>query len=152
MLEGWPLNVTRRRQYYKAKSMTKDQIAVFIEERKWDYRGMYTRIYRSRFTSHPRFVCATAFGFTAALAERIPIIGLIFSVSNRIGAAMWAHGMHSVRISVYSDKLSGTTFQISRRGSTTLRLSRGPSLPGACRVQNPRQSRLGLCELRRDII
>lgn len=25
--------------------------------------------------------------------EAIPFIGLIFSVSNRIGAAMWAHGM-----------------------------------------------------------
>ncbi|KAM5539462.1 hypothetical protein V8D89_006914 [Ganoderma adspersum] len=58
--------------YYKAKGMTKDQVAVFIEERKWDYR---------------------VFGFTAALAERIPIIGLVFSVSNRIGAAMWAHDL-----------------------------------------------------------
>ena len=34
-----------------------------------------------------------AFGFAAALAERIPIVGLLFSISNRIGAAMWAHGM-----------------------------------------------------------
>ncbi|TBU37229.1 hypothetical protein BD309DRAFT_974463 [Dichomitus squalens] len=58
--------------YYKAKGMTKEQIAVFIEERKWEYR---------------------VFGFTAALVERIPIIGLIFSVSNRIGAAMWAHDL-----------------------------------------------------------
>lgn len=47
------------------------------------------------------------FGFTAALAERIPIIGLIFSVSNRIGAAMWAHGMYLARIPVHSDKLTG---------------------------------------------
>jgi hypothetical protein len=34
-----------------------------------------------------------AFGFVAALLEDIPIIGLAFTVSNRIGAAMWAHGM-----------------------------------------------------------
>ncbi|KAI0629737.1 hypothetical protein C8Q77DRAFT_1138152 [Trametes polyzona] len=58
--------------YFKAKKMTTEQISVFIEERKWDYR---------------------AFGFAAALAERLPIVGLIFSISNRIGAAMWAHDL-----------------------------------------------------------
>jgi hypothetical protein len=31
-----------------------------------------------------------AFGFTASLLEQLPIIGLAFSVSNRIGSAMWA--------------------------------------------------------------
>ncbi|EJD49634.1 hypothetical protein AURDEDRAFT_112468 [Auricularia subglabra TFB-10046 SS5] len=55
--------------YFQAKGMTKPQIAVFIEERRWDYR---------------------AFGFTAALLEGIPILGLLFTVSNRIGGAMWA--------------------------------------------------------------
>ena len=34
-----------------------------------------------------------AFGFTAALLESLPIIGLVFTISNRIGAAMWAHGV-----------------------------------------------------------
>lgn len=33
-----------------------------------------------------------AFGFAAALLEGLPIVGLIFTISNRIGAAMWAHG------------------------------------------------------------
>ena len=33
-----------------------------------------------------------AFGFTAALLEGLPLVGLIFTISNRIGAAMWAHG------------------------------------------------------------
>lgn len=33
-----------------------------------------------------------AFGFTAALLEGLPLVGLIFNISNRIGAAMWAHG------------------------------------------------------------
>ena len=59
------------RQYFTAKRMTDEQIAVFMEERKWDYR---------------------AFGFAAALLEGLPIIGLVFTVSNRVGAAMWAHG------------------------------------------------------------
>lgn len=31
------------------------------------------------------------FGFVASLMERIPLVGLVFSISNRIGAAMWAH-------------------------------------------------------------
>lgn len=38
-----------------------------------------------------RLQCA-AFGFAAALVESIPIVGLLFTISNRIGAAMWAHG------------------------------------------------------------
>ncbi|KAL0565979.1 hypothetical protein V5O48_016039 [Marasmius crinis-equi] len=60
------------RRYFEAKKMTHEQIAVFMEERKWEYR---------------------AFGFTAALLESIPILGLVFTVSNRIGAAMWAHDL-----------------------------------------------------------
>ncbi|KAG1725710.1 uncharacterized protein EDB91DRAFT_1167635 [Suillus paluster] len=58
--------------YFAAKKMTHHQEAVFIEERKWDYR---------------------MFGFVAALLEGLPIIGLVFTVSNRIGAAMWAHDL-----------------------------------------------------------
>ncbi|KAL4068819.1 hypothetical protein V8B97DRAFT_1872479 [Scleroderma yunnanense] len=58
--------------YFKAKKMTPHQIAIFTEERKWDYR---------------------LFGFAAALLEGLPIIGLVFTVSNRIGAAMWAHDL-----------------------------------------------------------
>ncbi|KAI6140003.1 hypothetical protein BKA82DRAFT_4220261 [Pisolithus tinctorius] len=58
--------------YFKAKKMTPHEVAVFTEERKWDYR---------------------LFGFTAALLEGLPIVGLIFTVSNRIGAAMWAHDL-----------------------------------------------------------
>jgi len=60
------------RRYFKAKNMTEDQIAVFIEERKWEYRS---------------------FGFAAALLEGLPIIGLVFTISNRVGAAMWAHDL-----------------------------------------------------------
>ncbi|KAG8904551.1 hypothetical protein FRB99_001591 [Tulasnella sp. 403] len=59
--------------YFVAKKMTPMEIAVYMEERKVDYY---------------------AFGFTAALLEMgessSPIVGLFFSISNRIGAAMWA--------------------------------------------------------------
>ena len=52
-----------------------------------DHRGTAeTNIYALMQTS-------LVFGFTAALLEGIPVIGLAFTVSNRIGAAMWAHGM-----------------------------------------------------------
>ncbi|KAF9553374.1 hypothetical protein CPC08DRAFT_713792 [Agrocybe pediades] len=65
-------------RYFQSKKMTEQQIAVFMEERKWDYR---------------------VFGFTAALLEGIPILGLLFTVSNRVGAAMWAHaGDHENRL------------------------------------------------------
>jgi hypothetical protein len=47
------------RPYYASKNMTEDQIDVFIEERKWDY---------------------LAFGFTAALLESLPFVGMLFSV------------------------------------------------------------------------
>jgi len=60
------------RQYFAVKHMSDQEIAVFMEERKWDYR---------------------TFGFTAALLEGLPIIGLVFTISNRIGAAMWAHDL-----------------------------------------------------------
>jgi len=43
-----------------------------MEKRKWDYR---------------------TFGFTAALLEGLPVIGLLFTISNRVGAAMWAHDL-----------------------------------------------------------
>ncbi|KAI0698014.1 hypothetical protein BC835DRAFT_1405525 [Cytidiella melzeri] len=58
--------------YFKSKGMSEEQVATFIEERKWDYR---------------------AFGFTAALLEGLPLIGFVFTISNQIGAAMWAHDL-----------------------------------------------------------
>ncbi|KAF8639360.1 hypothetical protein AX17_001549 [Amanita inopinata Kibby_2008] len=71
------------RPYFEAKKMTEDQIAIFMEERKWDYR---------------------MFGFTAALLEGMPIIGLMFSISNRVGAVMWAHDLEKIQHFVYSER------------------------------------------------
>jgi len=69
------------------------------------------------------------FGFAAALLEGLPIIGLMFTISNRIGAAMWAHGLPSSSI-VWN--LSPTHycrwFVLSRpRETTTLHCSSTPS-------------------------
>jgi len=61
--------------YFKAKRMTPHEIAVFVEERKWDYR---------------------LFGFAAALLEDIPVIGL--ALPSRTGSAplcghtIWRNG------------------------------------------------------------
>jgi hypothetical protein len=120
--------------------MTPHQEALFVEERKWDYRREFMLLYyqsypdsipisiRHRFhpnlrpypirlpmpsqlSSHPHSYLSHSFpspcpyhitnhhhqhhpvfGFTAALPESLPIIGLAFTISNRVGAAMWAHG------------------------------------------------------------
>ncbi|PVG01687.1 hypothetical protein CPB86DRAFT_752347 [Serendipita vermifera] len=59
-------------KYFTSKNMTPHQIATYMEERKWDYR---------------------LFGFTCAILETLPFIGLLFAISNQIGAAMWAHAL-----------------------------------------------------------
>lgn len=50
-------------QYFEAKKMSKFQVELWVTERLIEYR---------------------MFGFIASLMERIPLIGLIFSVSNRM--------------------------------------------------------------------
>jgi hypothetical protein len=49
-------------------------------------------LYRLELTHNLFFLVLVAFGFAAALLESLPIVGLAFTLSNRIGAAMWAHG------------------------------------------------------------
>ena len=70
--------------------MTPHEVAVFIEERKWDYRRKLFLLFKPGTSLTDVFF--SVFGFAAALLEDIPIIGLIFTISNRVGAAMWAHG------------------------------------------------------------
>lgn len=69
--------------YFDIKGMDRDAVWRWIEERKWAYRGEgHTK--RTR-----KSALTIVFGFAASLLERIPIIGLFLSISNRIGAAMW---------------------------------------------------------------
>ncbi|KAL7419305.1 hypothetical protein Q5752_006142 [Cryptotrichosporon argae] len=58
--------------YFAVKNMGPDDVWRWVEERKWAYR---------------------AFGFSASLLEGVPIVGPFLSISNRIGAAMWAHDL-----------------------------------------------------------
>jgi len=69
--------------YFESKKMSQEQVDVFVEERKWGYR---------------------VFGFAAALLESVPIVGLVFSISNRIGAAMWAHDLEKIQHFVRSEQ------------------------------------------------
>jgi hypothetical protein len=71
--------------------MTEKEVAVFVEERKWDYRSGCC----CSSSSPDLKSIMSAFGFTAALLEGLPIVGLVFTISNRVGAAMWAHGLSS---------------------------------------------------------
>ncbi|KAL5536153.1 hypothetical protein ACEPAF_4258 [Sanghuangporus sanghuang] len=73
------------RRYFEAKKMTKDQISIFVKERK------------------PQYI---SFGFAASLLEGLPIVGLVFSISNRAGAAMWAHDLEKRQHEFASGQLS----------------------------------------------
>lgn len=57
---------------FAAKRMTPAQVEVWMAERSFAYRQ---------------------FGFAAALAENVPLLGLGLSISNRVGAAMYAHDL-----------------------------------------------------------
>ncbi len=58
--------------FFAAKRMTPMQVELFIAERQFTLR---------------------VFGFSCALVERIPLLGIVLSVSNRVGAAMLAHDL-----------------------------------------------------------
>lgn len=68
--------------YFRDKNMNSQQIWRWIEERKWAYSCAWA-------VDWLWVQLTTAFGFCASLLEGIPILGLAFSISNRIGAAMW---------------------------------------------------------------
>ncbi|BGP23656.1 hypothetical protein JCM10295v2_002557 [Rhodotorula toruloides] len=75
------------RSYFEAKKMTPFQVELWLAERESGYR---------------------LFGFVAALLERIPLVGLVFSISNRIGAAMWAHDLEKRQHAFRSGELKPT--------------------------------------------
>ncbi|KAK4700469.1 hypothetical protein P7C70_g5776, partial [Phenoliferia sp. Uapishka_3] len=82
------------KHYFAAKKMKfasqrPMEVELFLVERQTEYR---------------------MFGFVAAALERIPVVGLIFSISNRIGAAMWAHGTPSPSLSRMRAQLKALRF------------------------------------------
>ena len=110
--------------YFKLKKMTPAQIATYMEERKWDYR---------------------AFGFTAALFESIPIIGIGMTISNRIASAMWAHDLEKRQELFRQGELkplpprvvkleSGETIELAPRASSHLDAGEKSQLGGSEKV------------------
>ncbi|KAH6891650.1 hypothetical protein BKA70DRAFT_1162581 [Coprinopsis sp. MPI-PUGE-AT-0042] len=85
---------TLHRRYFEAKKMTDQQVAIFMEERKWSYR---------------------AFGFIAALLEGLPLVGPVFTISNRVGAAMWAFDLEKRQHWVAERRARGETLFSGRR-------------------------------------
>jgi hypothetical protein len=61
------------------------------------------------------YTCIAVFGFAAALLETVPFIGLVFSISNQIGAAMWAHGMLMCCISENLTICANTDLDLEKR-------------------------------------
>lgn len=84
--------------YFKAKRMTPPEIELWMVERQKEYR---------------------MFGFAAAIFERVPLIGLGFSISNRIGAAMYAHDLEKRQHEFSSGQLKPT----KRYSSKTRRIA-----------------------------
>ncbi|GAA6034454.1 hypothetical protein JCM8097_002733 [Rhodosporidiobolus ruineniae] len=81
------------RPFFEAKKMSPFQIELWVTERQTEYR---------------------AFGFVASLLERIPFLGLVFSISNRIGAAMYAHDLEKRQHLFRSGDLQPTQVYISK--------------------------------------
>ncbi|KAF7967778.1 hypothetical protein HWV62_33195 [Athelia sp. TMB] len=81
--EGLTLALT---MYFEAKKISKHQVAVFMEVRKWDYR---------------------TFGSVVSLLEGLPITRLVFTISNRSGATMWAHDLEKKQCFIAAKQRKG---------------------------------------------
>lgn len=84
--------------------MTPAQIELWMTERQFEYR---------------------TFGFFAALLESIPLLGLFFSISNRVGAAMYSHDLEKRQQDYHSGKLK----PLKRDETYSLHDFRKPSSP-----------------------
>lgn len=89
---------------FAAKRMTPLQVEIWMTERSFQYR---------------------LFGFTAALFENIPILGILFSISNRVGAAMYAHDLEKRQQLFHSGQLK----PLSPEETYSLQDPRKPSSP-----------------------
>ncbi|KDN53521.1 hypothetical protein K437DRAFT_674 [Tilletiaria anomala UBC 951] len=74
--------------FFAAKRMTPMQVDLFMTERQFSLR---------------------AFGFACATAERMPLIGIALSISNRVGAAMLAHDLEKRQHAFASGELKKLT-------------------------------------------
>ncbi|KAF2022078.1 hypothetical protein BU24DRAFT_339682 [Aaosphaeria arxii CBS 175.79] len=69
ILQGRKFGPTAHQRYFQLKQMNKREKEQFVEQRKGAY---------------------TSFGVPAVLLELVPIVGIFFSFTNTVGAALWA--------------------------------------------------------------
>ncbi|GAA6013052.1 hypothetical protein JCM11491_000953 [Sporobolomyces phaffii] len=79
--------------YFRAKKMKPLEVDLWMVERQKEYR---------------------LFGFTSALIERVPLFGLVFSISNRIGASMYAHDLEKRQHEFAAGSLKPTQVYVSK--------------------------------------
>lgn len=96
------------KSFFEAKRMSPFQIELWITERQSAYRS---------------------FGFVAALMERVPLIGLVFSISNRIGAAMWAHDLEKRQQRIRASTLASSSSSSITSGTEVKGLEEFSSKP-----------------------
>jgi hypothetical protein len=82
-------------------------------------------------------VTPAVFGFAAALFERIPLVGLVFSISNRIGAAMWAHDVRPMSLLCEMTTADPLTLPASSRNANTHSDPASSSRPRSTRARRP---------------
>ncbi|ORY73220.1 hypothetical protein BCR35DRAFT_293795 [Leucosporidium creatinivorum] len=84
---------TLHKPFFAAKKMSPFETELWLTERQTEYR---------------------LFGFVSSLMERVPLIGLVFSISNRIGAAMWAFDLEKHQHAYHSGELKPTKEYFSK--------------------------------------
>ncbi|KAF2867158.1 hypothetical protein BDV95DRAFT_503127 [Massariosphaeria phaeospora] len=76
ILQGRKFGPTAHARYFQLKQMKKGEQDAFVEQRRAAY---------------------TSFGVPAVLLELVPILGIFFSFTNTVGAALWAADMEQNR-------------------------------------------------------
>lgn len=88
ILQGRKFGPAAHARYFQLKQMKKQDKERFIEERKAAYA-------RSVVKPHQDVPLLTneSFGVPAVLLELVPVVGILFSFTNTVGAALWAADM-----------------------------------------------------------
>lgn len=89
ILQGRKFGPTAHARYFQLKQMKKQEKDQFIEKRKAAYARLVIR-FQSYYFNTTNFI---SFGVPAVLLELVPVLGIFFSFTNTVGAALWAADM-----------------------------------------------------------
>ncbi|KAG0143510.1 hypothetical protein CROQUDRAFT_661130 [Cronartium quercuum f. sp. fusiforme G11] len=90
--------------YFSAKKMSELEVAIFVTERERELRLL---------------------GFSGSILEAFPLLGIIFSISNRVGVAMYAHDLEKRQEQFRTGKLKPFGAYQSRTQAIELDLPKG---------------------------